>query len=123
MESAANIFYLLKEDIINSDSVAVNGGQNTLTLNSVSYSLNGNELRRDGVNILTSWDNGGIYLESGSSFVKGIDADGNGSLSSRENNMARVTLVLKCMDNSVEILRRTFIFEVLCDADSNGRFK
>ena len=125
MECASNVFFLLKKDIINSDKVEV-PDSNTLNLSGATYSMNGNRLLRDGLNLLPSWSNGGIYLESDSSFVKGVDADGDGPKSSRENNMAQVKLVLKCMENSVEILSKTFIFEVLCDADSahgGGRFK
>ncbi len=122
MECASNIFNLLKEDIITSNSVSVNGSQDTLALESATYTISGNQLTRAGVNLLPSWNNGGIYTEAGSLFVRGVDADGNGSKSSRENNMVHIKLVLKCMDNSVEILSKTFIFEALCDTDP-GRFQ
>ncbi len=123
IDCAANVFSLLKGDIIDSDSVGVNGAQDTLNLKSATYTISGNQLQRDSLNLLPSWNNGGIYIESGSSFTQGVDADGNGSNSSRENNMAQVTLVLKCMENSVEIMRKTFVFEVLCDANPDGRIK
>jgi prepilin-type N-terminal cleavage/methylation domain-containing protein len=125
MESAANIFYLMKEDIISSTSVDV-PDSNTLSLSGVTYSLSSNQLLRDGVNLLPSWNNGGIYavaVAGNPPFREGIDVDGDGSTFNGEGNMAKVSFDLKCMNNGREIRKIFFTLEALCDADSNGRFK
>lgn len=80
----------------------------------------------DFVDLLSEWDNGSISLTgTGSGITRGVDADGNGTLSDRENNMIRVVLLLGQFEgpsgSTSEVSRRTFILEVLPGGLTPGR--
>jgi prepilin-type N-terminal cleavage/methylation domain-containing protein len=81
----------------------------------------------DFVDLLSEWDDGSVSLTgNGLGVTRGVDADGNGTFSDRENNMIRVVLVLGQFEGpsgstAAEVSRRTFILEVLPGGLTPGR--
>jgi len=51
-----------------------------------------------GPNLLMSWDDGNIALGTNSTFIRGVDANGDGSLTGYENDMIEVVLELTQME-------------------------
>lgn len=72
--------------------------------------------------ILSSWDNGEVKAESGTQFLRGIDVDGNGTLSERESHYVRTELVLSQNEGPStarsRIHNRIYYLEKLANVDN-----
>jgi len=72
--------------------------------------------------LLLDWDNGAIKAESGTRFLRGIDVDGDGKLSSRERQFIRAELELGFYegpaDRQVLVHKRMYYLEKLANVNS-----
>jgi prepilin-type N-terminal cleavage/methylation domain-containing protein len=72
--------------------------------------------------LLLDWDNGAIKAESGTRFLRGIDVDGDGKLSSRERQFIRAELELGFYEGpagrQVLVHKRMYYLEKLANVNS-----
>lgn len=105
----------------------------TLTRQYVSYSISGSQiLRCQGASgtvctpteeLLNSWDNGQIKAESGTLFIRGIDADGDGKISNREGQIIRAEFILSQNEGPYgkdkKVYQRDFYIEALSNVNNS----
>lgn len=100
----------------------------------VSYKIQGNEIlycqgAAGGAicaptdNLLSSWDNGQVKAENGTRFIRGIDADNDGTLSKREWQMIRVELVLSQNEGPYgqdeKVYEKVYFLEILSNVNNS----
>jgi prepilin-type N-terminal cleavage/methylation domain-containing protein len=125
---------IISSTYLNMQVLAKNPKGGPLIRRYVSYSISGNQiLRCQGAaggatctpteELLNSWNNGQIKAESGTRFIRGIDADNDGALSKRERQIIRAELVLSQNEGPYgkdeKVYQRDFYIEGLSNVNNS----